>query len=112
VKLAALGPAGAGCEVRESRSAVGGGSLPEVTLPTFVLALPGGDPDDLLARLRVADPPVIARIEEDRVVLDPRTVMPGEDDDVVRAAVEAVAAAEEHRPQRARGLGPGPRLTD
>jgi L-seryl-tRNA(Ser) seleniumtransferase len=88
-----LGAVGAaGCEVRESRSAVGGGSLPEVTLPTFVLALPGGDPDALLARLRAADPPIVARIEEDRVVLDPRTVMPWEDDAVVRGVRQALAA--------------------
>ena len=90
---AALGDAGQGCEVRESRSAVGGGSLPEVTLPTFVLALPPGDADGLAARLRRSDPPVVARIEEDRVVLDPRTVMPGEDDAVVRAVREASAGA-------------------
>jgi L-seryl-tRNA(Ser) seleniumtransferase len=75
----ALGAAADGCEVRESRSAIGGGSLPEVTIPTFVLALPPGDPDALLARLRRCDPPIVARIEEDRVVLDPRTVMPDED---------------------------------
>jgi len=62
--LAALGEAGRGCEVRPSRSAVGGGSLPGVTLPTFVLALPPGAPDELAARLRRADPPVVARIEE------------------------------------------------
>ena len=68
-----------------SRSAVGGGSLPDVTLPTFVLALPEGDADGFAARLRRADPPVIARIEDWRVVLDPRTVMPEEDEAVVRA---------------------------
>jgi L-seryl-tRNA(Ser) seleniumtransferase len=88
----ALGEAGRGCEVLEGRSAVGGGSLPEVTLPTSVLALPGGDPDALLARLRRSDPPVVARIEADRVVLDPRTVMPGEDDAVIRGVREALAA--------------------
>ncbi len=88
--LAALGPAGAGCAVRESASAVGGGSLPEVTLPTSVLALPAVAPDPLLARLRACDPPVVARIEEDRVVLDPRTVMPWEDEDVVRAVREVL----------------------
>ena len=82
---AALGEAGARCEVLASRSAVGGGSLPDVSLPTFVLALPPGDADGLAARLRRADPPVVGRIEEDRVVLDPRTVMPGEDEAVVRA---------------------------
>jgi L-seryl-tRNA(Ser) seleniumtransferase len=90
--LAALGPLGQGAEVRESVSAVGGGSLPEVTLPTHVLALPPKNAGALAARLRQADPPVIARIEEDRVLLDPRTVMPGEDEDLlaaVRAALEA-----------------------
>lgn len=90
--LAALGEAGRGCAVRESTSAVGGGSLPEVTLPTFVLALPAGAADALAARLRRADPPVVARIEDDRVVLDPRTVMPGEDDAVVRAVRGALVA--------------------
>jgi L-seryl-tRNA(Ser) seleniumtransferase len=90
--LAGLGPAGKGCEVRGSRSAVGGGSLPEVTLPTFVLALPSREPDALAARLRQADPPVIARIEEDRVVLDPRTVMPHEDEAVVRGVRGALGA--------------------
>jgi L-seryl-tRNA(Ser) seleniumtransferase len=87
--LARLGPAGAGCAVLESRSAVGGGSLPEVTLPTFVLALPPGDADALASRLRRGESPVVGRIEEDRVVLDPRTVMPGEDEGLV-AAVSAV----------------------
>jgi L-seryl-tRNA(Ser) seleniumtransferase len=96
----ALGDAGRGCEVRESRSAVGGGSLPEVTLATFVLALPAGDPDALLARLRRADPPVVARIEEDRVVLDPRTVMPAEEAAVVRAVREALA---DHAPEATTG---------
>ncbi len=91
--LAALGDAGAGCAPKESRSAVGGGSLPEVTLPTFVLALPPGEADRLLARLRACDPPIVGRIEEDRVVLDPRTVMPWEDEAVVAAVREALAAA-------------------
>jgi len=90
--LAALGEVATGCEVRESRSAVGGGSLPEVTLPTYVLALPPRDADALAARLRRADPPVVARIEEDRVVLDPRTVMPHEDEAVIRAVRGALAA--------------------
>ncbi len=88
---AALGAAGAGSAVLPGRSAIGGGSLPEVTLPTFVLALPAGDPDALLARLRRGDPPVVARIEEDRVVLDPRTVLPGEDEPLVRCLREALA---------------------
>lgn len=90
--LAALGEAGRGCEVRAARSAVGGGSLPEVTLPTFVLALPPGDADAVAARLRRAEPPVVARIEDARVVLDPRTVLPGEDGAVVEAVRGALGA--------------------
>ncbi len=87
----ALGETGARCDVLPARSAVGGGSLPEVTLPTFVLALPRGDADALATRLRRADPPVVARIEDGRVVLDPRTVMQGEDEAVVGAVRLAIA---------------------
>jgi L-seryl-tRNA(Ser) seleniumtransferase len=66
-------------EVLASRSAVGGGSLPEETLSTFVLALEARSPDRLLERLRLANPPVIARLEANRVLLDPRTVLPDQD---------------------------------
>ena len=88
----ALGAAAAGAEVREANSAVGGGTLPEVTLPTRVLALPSPDPDRLAARLRAGDPPVVGRIEEGRLLLDPRTVLPDEDE----ALVAAVRAALDH----------------
>lgn len=59
----------------EGRSTVGGGSLPEETLPTWLVALDSDDPDRLAARLRHASTAVIARIQDDRVVLDPRTVL-------------------------------------
>jgi L-seryl-tRNA(Ser) seleniumtransferase len=89
--LAALGETAPGAAVRASVSAVGGGSLPEVTLPTRVLALPSSAPDELAARLRQGDPPVIARIEEGAVVLDPRTVGPGEDEALLRTVRAAVS---------------------
>ena len=85
-------PPGCRVEVVEARSAVGGGTLPGVTLPTFALALPPGDPDGTAARLRAADPPVVARIDGGRVLLDPRTVLPGEDEAVLAAVRGAVAA--------------------
>ena len=76
-------------ELRSSRSAVGGGSLPGETLPTWVLALScshvRGGPEEVMARLRRADPPVVARIEEDLVMLDPRTVLPEEEEAMIRA---------------------------
>jgi L-seryl-tRNA(Ser) seleniumtransferase len=89
--LAALADVARGADVRESRSAVGGGSLPEVTLPSHVLAIPVAAPDAVAARLRRQDPPVVARIEEGRLVLDPRTVMPDEDPALLRSVRAALA---------------------
>lgn len=64
----------------EGQSTVGGGSLPEETLPTTILALEGYQPNQLLARLRCNNPPVIARVEDNCVVFDPRTVLPDQDE--------------------------------
>jgi L-seryl-tRNA(Ser) seleniumtransferase len=65
-----------GCgEVLPGESTVGGGSLPGETLPTYLLALDVRSPDRFFARLRAANPAVIARLQEDRVVFDPRTVL-------------------------------------
>jgi L-seryl-tRNA(Ser) seleniumtransferase len=65
--------------VMDGESTVGGGSLPGSTLPTALLTLRVPHPDDFVARLRAASPPVIARISDDCVVFDPRTVLPGQD---------------------------------
>ena len=61
------------------RSAIGGGSLPEETLPTCLFALDTRSPQKFLARLRACQPAVIARVENNRVVFDPRTILPDED---------------------------------
>ncbi len=57
-------------------SAIGGGSLPGETLPTWLLELTIPKPDKFLAQLRKENPPAIARTENDKVLLDPRTVLP------------------------------------
>jgi L-seryl-tRNA(Ser) seleniumtransferase len=80
---------GAG-EVIPGESTVGGGSLPGETLPTVLLALSARSPDRLAERLRQGQPPVIARVQADRLVLDPRSVLPEQDGqliEVVRAAL-------------------------
>ena len=79
--------------VEKSRSAVGGGSLPGETLPSWVLSLDCQTlgPEEVMRRLRGANTPVIARIEEDRVLLDPRTVLPEEDAPLLDALRSAVA---------------------
>jgi len=79
--------------VRAALSAIGGGSLPGETLPTFVLSIDTPHPDTLAARLRAADPPVIARVEDGAVLLDPRTVLPDEDEHVVAALQQALTPA-------------------
>ena len=61
------------------RSTVGGGSLPEETLPTSLLALDVPHPNAFAGRLRKADPPIISRVENDRVMIDPRTVLPDQE---------------------------------
>lgn len=73
-----------GLDSVEGRSVAGGGSTPEQSLPTWLLAL-HGDPVAAEKALRNGTPPVIARIEDDRLVLDLRTVLPEDEDDLVRA---------------------------
>ena len=90
--------AGHGATVIDGRSMIGGGSLPEEGLPTKVLALgqAGGRSAEALAkRLRENDPPVIARIEHDALLLDPRTVQPREDKTVVQALQAALGGSKE-----------------
>jgi len=60
-------------------STVGGGSLPGQTLPTSLFALQVPHPTRTLAALRDSDPPIIARIQDDLMVLDPRSVLPERD---------------------------------
>lgn len=73
-----------GGTVIDGESAVGGGSLPGETLPTALLALEVEHADEFAARLRRADPPVIARIAGGRALFDPRTVLPGQGETLIR----------------------------
>jgi len=72
-------------EIVAGASAVGGGSAPGVELPTWLIAVErdGMTPDALEERLRGLTPPVIVRIEHDRVLLDLRTVFPDQDQQLV-----------------------------
>jgi L-seryl-tRNA(Ser) seleniumtransferase len=64
----------------ESTSTVGGGSLPGETLPTVCLALRVPAPNAFAGRLRALDLPIIARVQDECVLIDPRTVLPGQAD--------------------------------
>ena len=92
-------------EIRPGESATGGGSLPAVPLPTWLLAVADADvpPQEVLSRLRRHEPPVIARVEQDAVAIDLRTVFEDEEP----AVVAAIAAAVGSRPRDA-GNGTDP----
>ena len=74
-------------EVTPSESTVGGGSLPDECISTSVLALSVKSPDKFLKKLRSAKPPVIARTENDKILLDPRTVL---DDEILLRTLKQV----------------------
>jgi L-seryl-tRNA(Ser) seleniumtransferase len=78
-------------EVIDGESVIGGGAAPSAVLPTRLLAVTreGLSGDEISARLRASEPPIVARVEEGRVLLDLRTVFP-EQDAIVIAALRAL----------------------
>jgi L-seryl-tRNA(Ser) seleniumtransferase len=83
--------AGDGGAVVRSRSMVGGGSLPGESLETWCASIrPPAGADRLASALRTGEPAVVARIEDGAVLLDPRTVAPGDDSKVLRCLRQAL----------------------
>lgn len=74
-------------EIIDGESVIGGGATPSAVLPTQLLAVSreGLTADEISARLRASEPPIIARVEEARVLLDLRTVFPEQEEAVVAA---------------------------
>ena len=83
-----------------ARSAIGGGSLPGETLPSWALSISPQDsgmtPESLLSALRRHTTPVIGRIAADTVCLDPRSVLPEQDDAVPPAVIAALGRCNGH----------------
>jgi len=69
---------GAG-SVEENEATVGGGSLPGESFPSYVLSLNVKNSDKFLKKLRQQNPPIIARTENDKILFDPRTILPEQD---------------------------------
>jgi len=96
---AQLGDWGVRCSVVQGRSTVGGGSLPAETLPTWLVSITapyqGTSPEqaagEMASRLRQAATPVIARVERGALLLDPRTVLEGEEEELLKSVAGAVA---------------------
>jgi L-seryl-tRNA(Ser) seleniumtransferase len=80
-------------ELTDGESVIGGGAAPSSVLPTRLVALSCTNlsADELAARLRASDPPVIARIEEGKVLLDLRTVFPEQDESIATWLIRIVA---------------------
>ncbi len=74
-----------GAMVVEGESVLGGGSTPDQTVPTWLISI-GSDVRALEQKLRASDPPVVARIEKDRLLIDLRTVLP-EDDELLAGLI-------------------------
>ena len=73
----------------DGQSRVGGGSLPGTSLPTKLVAIESKDPQGLARRLRQGKVPVISRIQADLVLLDPRTILPDQVDQLQKTLMEA-----------------------
>jgi L-seryl-tRNA(Ser) seleniumtransferase len=79
-------PAKLNIEIVDGESVIGGGAAPSSVLQTRLLALSCADlsADELAARLRASDPPIVARVEDRRVLLDLRTVFEEQDELIAR----------------------------
>ena len=71
-------------EASRVMSVAGGGSIPGSQIPSWGVAIAGPDPESMQTKLRDGDPPVIARVAGDRLILDCRTVDPADDDLLIR----------------------------
>jgi L-seryl-tRNA(Ser) seleniumtransferase len=68
----------------EGQSVIGGGATPEQSLPTWLIAVEG-NASRAEKRLRHGNPPVVARIQNDTLLLDLRTVFPEEEEELAAA---------------------------
>src|SRR5438477_11643344 len=76
-------------EVIEGRSVIGGGATPEQSIATWLIAVACGDVVEAERSLRAGDSPVVARIEDGRLLLDLRTVFAEEENELVEAVQRA-----------------------
>jgi L-seryl-tRNA(Ser) seleniumtransferase len=80
-----------GAVVAAGESVAGGGSLPGYSIPSIVIRLPADRPAPVAARLRVGNPSVFCRVEEGALAFDLRTVLPEDDERLVRAVHYALS---------------------
>lgn len=76
------------CEIVETESVVGGGTTPTETIPSIALSF-RSDAATLAERLRRHEPPILGRVQDDKLLLDLRTILP-EQDEIVAKAISAM----------------------
>lgn len=84
-------------EIAEDYSQAGGGSLPMTNIPTYVVTIDLGSVSEELfaAQLRKANPAVLVRVSQGKIILDVRTILPGEEDLLVKACKDAYGKVKE-----------------
>ena len=102
-----LARAGVTAQLLDGMSVIGGGATPEQSIPTCLIALSPANVVDAERRLRAADPPVIARIEDQKLVFDLRTVLPDEED-ALAAALRTLSSPAAVNHSSSAGLRKGP----
>lgn len=95
-RLIAKLPAHVHTKICEGFSVVGGGSCPDCPLPTTLLAIESElhSPNAIESRLRLQERSIIVRLEEDKVLVDLRTVFPEEESVLIDGILEAVASSQ------------------
>ncbi len=83
-------------EIKEGVSYVGGGAMPLAELPTYLISYRPEDIslEELMRRLRRGNPPLIARVQQERLFLDIRTILPGQEKEVVTTMMNAINTEE------------------
>jgi L-seryl-tRNA(Ser) seleniumtransferase len=76
-------------EILEGSSLIGGGATPEQPLASWLVAVRCADVVETERRCRLSNPPVVARIEDDRLLFDLRTVFPSEEEELARVIIQA-----------------------
>ncbi len=89
---AELREAGLEADVMPGESTVGGGSLPGETLPTHLLAVTVASEEKAAEQLRALDVPIITRRIEGLILIDPRTVLPRDEDDLIAGLIDGLTS--------------------
>ncbi len=81
--------------ILEGESTIGGGSLPEEVLPTWLFVLSVQKPEVLVSSLREGNPAVVCRIQDGMICFDPRTVLPNQDDKLIAIILDSLKSYRE-----------------